>query len=80
MDKEKQVIEVIEKIRPYIMRDGGDIEFISLVDDVVTIRMLGACVGCFAIEDTLKLGVEAMVMEEVPGIKAVVMENPVPEW
>lgn len=80
MDKEKEVINVIEKIKPYIQRDGGDIEFVSLEDGVVTVRMLGACVGCLAIEDTLTLGVESMIMEEVEGIRAVVMEDPLPVW
>ena len=40
---ETQVKNVIEKIRPYIQRDGGDVEFVSLEDGIVTVKMLGAC-------------------------------------
>jgi Fe-S cluster biogenesis protein NfuA len=42
MTQEEMVIDVLEKIRPYIQRDGGDVEFVSLQDGVVTVRMLGA--------------------------------------
>lgn len=71
MTKEEQVIEVLEKIRPYIQRDGGDIEFDSLVDGVVTVKLTGACVGCMAIDVTLKEGVEVLLMDEIPGITEV---------
>ncbi len=71
---EKEIIKVIEKIRPYIQRDGGDVEFVKVEDGVVTVRMLGACAGCLALDDTLKLGIEATLVEEVPGVKEVVVE------
>lgn len=75
MSKENQVINVIEKIRPYIQMDGGDVEFIALDEGIVTVRMHGACIGCFAIDITLKHGIEAMLKEEVDGIKEVVIEE-----
>ena len=65
---ETQAKKVIEKLRPYINRDGGDIEFVKLHDGIVYVRMLGACVRCAAIDTTLKDGVEAIMLEEVPGI------------
>ena len=65
---EKQVKEIIEKIRPYIRRDGGDIQYVRFEDGIVYVQMLGACVGCGAIDSTLKDGVEAILLEEVPGI------------
>lgn len=71
--KEEEVIEVIEKIRPYIQRDGGDVEFVSYEDGIVKVRMLGACVGCMSIGDTLKDGIEAILMDEVAGISEVVL-------
>ncbi len=71
--KEEEVIEVIEKVRPYIQRDGGDVEFVSYEDGVVKVRMLGACVGCMSIGDTLKEGIEAILMDEVAGISEVVL-------
>ena len=60
---EEQIKNVIHKLRPYLQRDGGDIE-----DGIVYVRMLGACAGCTMIDDTLKDGVEQILMEEVPGV------------
>lgn len=71
---EEEVLKVIEKIRPYIQRDGGDVEVVKVVDGIVTIRMLGACVGCGAIDITLKDGIEALLMDEVQGVKEVVLD------
>jgi len=65
---EMQVKEIIEKIRPYINRDGGDIKFVKYDEGIVYVQMLGACVGCAAIDTTLTDGVEAILLEEVPGI------------
>ncbi len=65
---ELQAQEVIEKIRPYIKRDGGDIRFVKYEDGIVYVEMLGACVGCSLIDTTLTDGVEAILLEEVPGI------------
>lgn len=70
-DKEKEIVEVLEKIRPYIQRDGGDLEFISFVDGIVTIKMLGACSDCLALDDTISMGVEALLLEEVEGVVGV---------
>ena len=71
MTQEEHVIDVLEKIRPYIQRDGGDVEFESLEDGIVTVRMLGACADCLSINDTLKDGIEALILDEVPGITEV---------
>ncbi len=65
---ERKAEEVINKIRPYINRDGGDIKFVKYEDGIVYVQMLGACVGCAAIDTTLTDGVEAIMLEEVPGI------------
>ena len=64
----EQVKEIIDKLRPYINRDGGDIKFVKYDEGIVYVQMLGACVGCAAIDSTLKDGVEAILLEEVPGI------------
>ncbi|MBE6115035.1 MAG: NifU family protein [Erysipelotrichaceae bacterium] len=75
--KALEVKEVIEKIRPYLQHDGGDVEFVSLDEDgIVKVRMLGACMDCLAINETLEAGVEAIILEEVEGIKAVVLASP----
>lgn len=69
--KEKEILETLGKLRPYLQRDGGDLEFVSFVDGVVMIKMLGACQDCVAQEDTILLGVEPLLMEEVEGIVGV---------
>jgi Fe-S cluster biogenesis protein NfuA len=73
---EEQIIDVIEKIRPYLQRDGGDVEFVRLEDGGrVVVRVFGACVGCSAIDSTIKLGVEALLLDEVIGVTEVVVEE-----
>lgn len=70
-DIEKQVVEILAKIRPYIQRDGGDVEFIGFNDGIVQVRLLGACVGCGAADSTINDVIEQILVEEVPGVIAV---------
>ena len=72
-DVESHVKKIISHLRPYIMGDGGDVEFVSLDDGIVTIRLLGACVGCSMIDVTLNNGIKNWILEEVPEVKDVVM-------
>ncbi len=67
------VRSIINHIRPYIIGDGGDIDLVSVKDGIVTIRLLGACVGCSMIDVTLNQGIKNWIMEEVPEIKDVVL-------
>ena len=78
-DIEKKVREVIEKVRPYIQSDGGDVEFVRVEDGIVTVRMLGACASCLSLDETLKIGIESILIEEVEGVKEVVLEAPMEE-
>ena len=66
------VEEVLDKVRPFLQRDGGDIELLGIQDGVVYVRLLGACIGCSSLDVTLKDGVEALILEYVPGIIEVV--------
>lgn len=68
MSTEKQIIDILTKIRPYLQRDGGDVKYIKFEDGIVYVEMMGACVGCSALDSTLKDGIEAILLEEVPGI------------
>ena len=68
---EKEIIYILEKIRPYIQNDGGDIEFVKFENGIVYVRMHGACVGWMELDTTMKEGVEALLLEEVPGVIAV---------
>ncbi len=63
-----EIKEVIELIRPYINRDGGDIEFVKFEDGIVFVKLKGACVGCAGFEDTLSELVEDTLLERVPGV------------
>ena len=65
------VEKTIEKIRPYIQNDGGDVRLVKVEDDIVYISVHGACVGCMALDYTLKEGIEALILDEVEGIKEV---------
>lgn len=69
--KIEEIKHVIEKIRPYIQRDGGDVEFVAFEDGIVTVKMLGACMGCIALDDTISEGIEAILLDEVPGVVGV---------
>ena len=70
-DIKKAVEQALEKIRPMLQRDGGDIELVEVTDGVVKVRLTGACKGCPMSQMTLKQGVEKMLMKEVPGLKEV---------
>jgi len=70
-DTKKAVEVALEKIRPLLQRDGGDIELVEVSDGVVKVRLTGACKGCPMSQMTLKQGVEKMLMQEVPGLKEV---------
>jgi Fe-S cluster biogenesis protein NfuA len=72
----ERIEKTIEKIRPYIQADGGDVQLVDFKDGVVKVRMLGACAGCIAIDSTLTDGIEAILVDEVPEVKSVVMEEP----
>jgi Fe-S cluster biogenesis protein NfuA len=66
-----QVLEVLDKLRPFLQRDGGDCELVDVEDGVVKLRLMGACGSCPSSTITLKAGIERAIMEEVEGIKEV---------
>lgn len=69
---ERRVLEAIELIRPALQSDGGDIEFTRLDDDgVVHVNLVGACGTCPISMQTLKAGVERIIMDRAPGVTAV---------
>ena len=68
----EQVKEALERIRPALQRDGGDIELVEVEEDgIVKVRLTGACSGCPMSQMTLKQGVERIVKQLVPEVKAV---------
>ncbi len=65
---EDQIKDTLEKIRPFIQRDGGDVLFDSFEDGIVYVKMTGACEGCSMLNDTIEAGVGILLKEEVPGV------------
>ena len=71
-NNKQKIIDIIDKLRPFLINDGGNIEFIKYEDDIVYIRMSGACSNCSMLDFTLKEGIEAAIKEEVPSVIEVV--------
>ncbi|MFZ4450823.1 NifU family protein [Salibacterium aidingense] len=67
-DMYAQVNEVLEKLRPFLLRDGGDVELVDVEDGIVKVRLMGACGSCPSSTITLKAGIERALLEEVPGV------------
>lgn len=69
---EARVEKALELVRPYLQADGGDVEFVGLSDDnVVTVKLTGACHGCPSSQMTLQMGVERILKEKVPEVARV---------
>jgi len=71
MNKE-QVEEVLNKIRPTLVADGGGVELVDVNDGTVQVRLTGACGGCPMATMTLKMGIEQILKKEIPEVKEVV--------
>ena len=68
----ERVKEALEKIRPLLQADGGDVKLVGVENDVVKVQLTGACGGCPFSQMTLKMGIERALKEEIPEIKEVV--------
>jgi Fe-S cluster biogenesis protein NfuA len=69
----ERVTKALEKVRPYLQSDGGDIDLVEITDDfTVKVKLTGACKGCPYSMQTLKAGVEKAIMQEVPEITRVI--------
>ena len=67
----ERVEQVINRIRPAVQMDGGDIELVDVVDGIVKLRLVGSCHGCPSSMMTLQAGIERAIRAEVPEIKGV---------
>jgi len=67
-----EVSDVLDKLRPFLQRDGGDVELVDIEDGIVKLRLMGACGSCPSSTITLKAGIERALLEEVEGIQEVV--------
>ncbi len=70
-DTEKLIISTLEKIRFFLQKDGGDVEFVSFKDGIVYVKMKGACQDCMYANADIEQLVEVILQEEVPGVVAV---------
>jgi len=69
----EKVKEVLEKVRPMLRQDGGDVELVEVTEDgIVKVRLQGACSGCAGATYTLKMGIERLLKQTIPEVKEVV--------
>lgn len=68
---ELKIITLIDKIRPFLISDGGNLEYIKYEEGIVYVRLTGACKDCSMIDITLKDGIEEMIVNEIPEVKEV---------
>ncbi|MCK4863351.1 MAG: NifU family protein [Dehalococcoidales bacterium] len=67
-----KVEEVLDKVRPVLVRDGGNVELVEVIDGTVKVKLVGACAGCPMSTLTLKNGIERILKQEIPEVKEVV--------
>ena len=68
----EKIEAVLTEVRPALQADGGDVELVEVKEGIVTVRLTGACSGCPMSIMTLRLGIERMLKEKVPGVKQVI--------
>lgn len=70
-----RVAAILETLRPMAQSDGGDIELVDVDEDgIVTVRLLGACIGCPSASMTLKMGIERNLKDQIPEVTRVICE------
>lgn len=69
---EEKIIDIINELRPFLINDGGDIEYVKYENNIVYIKMIGACSNCQMLDFTLKDGIECAIKEEIPEVKEVI--------
>ena len=66
------VQKALDEIRPFLLADGGDVSLVSIEENVVKVKLEGACVGCSINQMTLRNGVEASIKKHAPQIEKVI--------
>lgn len=67
----EEVEEVLESVRPMLIKDGGNVELVDIEDGVVKVRLMGACVSCSSSTMTLKMGIEKALKKAIPMVRCV---------
>jgi Fe-S cluster biogenesis protein NfuA len=68
----EEVLDVLDKLRPFLQRDGGDVELVDVEDGIIKLKLMGACGSCPSSTITLKAGIERALLEEVEGVVEVI--------
>ncbi len=68
---ELRIRAIIDKVRPFLLNDGGNLEFVKFEDGIVYVKLLGACEDCPMLDVTLKDGIEELIINEIPEVKKV---------
>jgi len=71
MTLKEEVEKVLDEIRPMLQADGGNVDLAGVEDDIVKVRLVGACAGCPMSQITLQQGIERVLKEKIPEIKGV---------
>ena len=70
-DIEKKIVLLIDKLKPFLINDGGNLEYVKYEDNIVYVRLMGACKDCDMMDVTLKEGIEEIIVSEIPEVKEV---------
>jgi len=71
-EQEEKIKDVINQLKPFLINDGGNIEYVKYENNIVYIKMMGACANCQMLDFTLKDGIEAAIISEVPEVIEVI--------
>ena len=69
---EEKIKDLLDRMRPFLINDGGDLEFVEYKDHKVYVRLVGACKDCSYIDVTLKDGIQEMIITEIPEVTEVI--------
>ena len=68
---EEEVEEILERLRPMLLQDGGNVELVDIEDGVVKLRLVGSCTSCSSSTMTLKMGIEKALKKAIPMVRCV---------
>jgi Fe-S cluster biogenesis protein NfuA len=72
-EKEQKIEDALNSVRPFLKLDGGDVELLNIDENnIVTLKLLGACSGCSMSHMTMKAGIEEAIKKILPEVKSVV--------
>ena len=71
-DTEKKIRDIIDNLRPYLISDGGNVDFVKYENNIVYIKLQGACANCEMLDITLKDGIQSAIKDEIPEVVDVI--------